>query len=63
MAKVVCKAGYKSGIRCEHKRNAGGGLVLCAINATPEVCRDAEDSTEHVKNKMAILGVKKEDLA
>lgn len=62
MAQVVCKAGHKSGTRCEHKRNAGAGVVICAIQATPEICRDAESPTVHLKAKMEVLGVKSQDL-
>jgi len=62
MDQVVCKAGHKSGIRCDHKRNAGAGVVICAIQATPDICREAESPKEHLKSKMAILKITSKDL-
>ena len=43
---VRCKIGHKTGIKCDHKRNDGKGGVICAINATPEICVYAEEVKE-----------------
>lgn len=35
---VICKAGNRRGLVCDHKRNSGYGLVTCAIDATEKTC-------------------------
>lgn len=55
---VICKAGNRRGLVCQHKRNVGGTIVVCAINATKEVCIDAGDdiSNEELEKIRGILG-------
>ena len=47
---TLCKAGNKS-TKCDHKRNAGEGVVTCAINANKVQCCFAE-TTEEYKSRV-----------
>lgn len=43
---ILCKAGQRGGIKCDHKRNMGDGVVLCGLNADKERCCFAESEEE-----------------
>ena len=45
--KTVCGAGARPGMKCEHKRNEGQGLVTCGINASKDKCVFATTVDEH----------------
>lgn len=60
---IVCKAGNRAGLKCIHKRNLARDVVVCAIEASAEMCVEAQSAIEAIQTKMNLLSVKKEDLS
>lgn len=52
--KTICGIGNRT-IKCDHKRNAGNGLVICAIDADKVMCVHAESGEEHKEKYLKTL--------
>ena len=52
---VLCSAGHKSGLKCDHKRNLGEGITKCGIDATKEKCSFAISDEDHLAKVKAIM--------
>ena len=63
MALVICMAGHRAGLKCTHKRGLDHDTVSCAIEATPEICNQAQPAKDYIQGKLNLTKVKKEDLA
>ena len=57
---IICKA--RRSCVCTWKRNLDGEAVWCALDATPEQCKDAEPAAAHLGKLAEKMGVKKEDI-